>query len=106
MTKVKRANNVRPEKESVVQAPSAKATMSKMTVAQEIWFEIRNKSAPMFGLPDQKFSQYLKFHPLSPEKCYMISKASSILPMLEETFKDKFEFETVSKYIVATKKSQ
>jgi hypothetical protein len=83
---------------------SKRDEVKKPTVSQEIWSVIKNVKIPIFGLSNQLVSDHCEPIELDPSKCYLKIKASSVIPLLEETFKDQFNFEAAFKYLIVSKK--
>lgn len=75
-----------------------------ISVADQIWEEIKSKKIDMFSLPDQVVSQYCKPAVVEPSKCYLLASASSLLPSLETALGKNYNVELVTKYIVVSKK--
>jgi hypothetical protein len=74
------------------------------TVADQIWEEIKGKEILMFALPGQKVADYCTPVPIEPSRCFLTSKASSVLPALEEAIGKEYECSVADKYIIITKK--
>jgi|SRR5271166_769695 len=74
------------------------------TQAELIWNDIKDAKFPMFGMKDQTVADYCNPVWVDPSKCFLTTKASSALPLLEEIFADKYAFEAAHKYIVVSRK--
>lgn len=87
------------EKEKNTQPPAA--TLSE---ADKIWNEIKDKEIDMFSLPGQKVSDFCHQVPIDPSRCFLIFKASSVLPSLETAIGNKYECSSAEKYIIVSRK--
>jgi hypothetical protein len=74
------------------------------TVASEIWEEIKEKPIEMFALPNQLVHMYCKPIEIEPNKCYLKTTASSVLPALEAALGSKFEVERSTHFLVVARK--
>lgn len=87
------------------QATKDAATANAMqgTVAGEIWGEIQNLDIEMFALPNQKV--HMHCHPINiePNKLYLLTNSSAVLPSLEVSVGKKFAVELVDKFVVVSK---
>lgn len=85
------------ENKNVKQVPS---------VAEQIWTEIMNKDILMFALPGRKVADFCQPVLIEPSRCFLLAKASSVLPSLEEAIGKDYECSSVDKYIVITRKAK
>jgi hypothetical protein len=74
------------------------------SVAEKIWNEIKNKEIQMFSLPGKVVSDFCKPIQIEPSRCFLLFKASAVLPALEEAIGKAYECEAMDKYIVITRK--
>jgi len=77
----------------------------KLTVAGEIWEEIKDKNIDMFALPNQKVHMYCEPKEIEPTKCYLNAKASAVLPALEVSVGPKYSVERNAHFIVVSRKT-
>jgi hypothetical protein len=83
---------------------AAKETkQSDLTVAQQIWEDIKDKQINMFALPGQTVSQYCEPVLIEPSKCYLSAKVSAVLPALEEALKGLYLVERIDRFVVVEK---
>lgn len=82
----------------------AEKKLVKVTVASEIWEDIKDKSIEMFALPNQKVFMYCEPKEIEPSKCYLHVKASSVLPALETVLGSKYNVERNMHFVVVSKK--
>jgi hypothetical protein len=75
---------------------------SLTTEAGKIWASIKLLPIHIFGLSNQVVENYCFPVNISPDKLYLASKASAVLPALETTVAGKFVVELQDKYIVVT----
>lgn len=87
------------------QTPVAPAVPS-LSNAEKIWSEIKDKEIFMFALPGKKVSDFCQPVMIDPSRCFLIFRASSVLPSLEEVIGKEYVCEAVDKYIVITRKSK
>ena len=73
------------------------------TEAGAIWDEIKNKNIEIFALPDQKIHQHATPAPVEPSKLYLLTRATSALPVIETAVGKKFVVELVDKYVVVSR---
>jgi hypothetical protein len=83
----------------VTEAPAMPATEADL-----IWNEIKNKDIMMFSLPGQKVADYCRPMPVDPARCFLLYKAGSVVPAIENAIGDKFECLTADKYIIVSRK--
>ena len=76
--------------------------MVKMN-GQELWDTIKNKNIDVYAIV-KKVSDYCEFIAIDPNKCYLTTKASAVLPALEAALGDEYICSTVEKYILVEKK--
>lgn len=74
------------------------------TVAEQIWSEIKDKEILMFSLPSQKISDFCVPTPIEPSRCFLLSKASSVLPSIEVALGKDYEVSVADKYIIVSRK--
>jgi hypothetical protein len=75
-----------------------------LTVAEQIWEEIKDKEILMFSLPSQKISNFCQPVLIDPSRCFLLFKASSVLPSLEEAVGKNYECSAADKYIIVARK--
>lgn len=80
------------------------AEQSKFAEADKIWKEIKDKPLQMFALTGQKVSDYCNPVNIEPNRCFLLYKASSVIPALEEAIGTKFNCEAMYKYVVVSRK--
>lgn len=76
----------------------------ELTESQKIWEEIKDIDLLMFSLPNQKVSDFCYPFPLDPSKCFILPKASAVLPALEEAIGKNFDCVMMDKYIMVSRK--
>ncbi len=96
MEKKKNKKTVLETKKEAVVAPAP-------TEAVKIWDEIKNKNILMFALPDQKVHQYCKPVMVEPNRLYLLTTASAVLPSLEHALGPKYVVELLDKYTVVSR---
>lgn len=70
--------------------------------SQEIWEEIKEKEINMFAL-SSKVSDYCEYKPIDTIKCFLVCKATAVLPALEIALGNKYTCSLVDKYVVVEK---
>lgn len=75
-----------------------------LTEAEKIWNEIKDKDIQMFSLPVQKVASFCQPVLIDPSRCFLLFKASAVLPMLEETLGENYECSAADKYIIVSRK--
>lgn len=83
---------------------SKETVAPKETVAEKIWNEIRDKEIQMFSLPGKTIGDFCQPVLIEPSRCFLVFKASAVLPALEEAVGKNFTCEAMDKYIVVTRK--
>jgi hypothetical protein len=83
---------------------TTKSQTVSLTEAEKIWSEIKDKPISMFALKNAKISDYCLPQTVMPTKCFLITKASAVLPALEEAIGASFVCEAMNKYIVISRK--
>lgn len=73
------------------------------TESGKIWSEIKDKSIEMFALPNQKVHQYCQPKPVDPDKLYLVSTATSVLPALELAIGKDYAVELANRFIIVTR---
>jgi hypothetical protein len=84
---------------------SAPPSPVKKTQGEEIWNEIKDKQINMFALPGQTVSSYAQPVPIEPTRCFLLLRASSAVPAIEEALGDKYGFEIMDKYMIISRKN-
>jgi len=74
------------------------------TESDKIWEDIKNVELNLFGLPNQRVEEYCAVATVEPSKLYLITKASAVLPALEEAVSGKYVVESQMKWIVVSRK--
>lgn len=99
-----------------VATPVVMPAQQPPTPAEQIWAEIKDKEILMFSLPGQVVSNYCQPVFIDPTRCFLVSKASSVLPGLEEALRPKkdprtgelvgheYELTAADKYIIVSRK--
>lgn len=103
----KKAHKPEQVETSVAQQPEQSATKvaaPQQTEADKIWSEIKDRKLAMFALNNAKVSDYCRPEKVMPMKCFLVAKASSVLPALEEALGATFVCEAMNKYIVVSRK--
>lgn len=77
--------------------------MLEGTEAGKIWSEIKDRTIEMFSLPNQKVNQYCSPRFIDPEKLYLLTTATSVLPSLETALGANFIVELADKYTVVSR---
>lgn len=72
----------------------------KQTAADQIWNEIRRLPIEMFGLPGQIVEMHVAPTPLDPSRCFLVARASAVLPSLESALGVNLAHPEQSKYLV------
>lgn len=93
---VKKAETVKPAENKVV-APQKQEW-------EKIWAEIKDKKMEIFSLPAQPISKYCKPILVNPQKLYLTSTVSAVLPALESTLAPKYNVDRDGSMIVVTRK--
>lgn len=76
------------------------------TVADQIWNEIKDKPLALFALPNQLVHQHCQPAPVDPARCFLLYKASALLPAVESAIGPDYTCETMDKYIVVSRKEK
>jgi hypothetical protein len=92
------------DKKNTEQSPPETATfkfdkLSGGTEASNIWNEIKDKNIDMFALPNQKVCQYCEPIMIDPDKLYLRTTSSSVLPALESACGKNFLVELTDRYV-------
>jgi hypothetical protein len=74
----------------------------QVTEAEKIWAEIRFRPIDMFGLPNQIVEQHATPFPADPNKLFLTTRSSAVLPSLEVTCKD-FVVEAADRFITVSR---
>lgn len=74
------------------------------SIAEEIWTDIKDKEIQMFSLPGQKVSDYCGPVLIDPSRCFLLFKASAVLPSLEAAVGSGYECYAAGKYIIVARK--
>lgn len=77
-----------------------------LTEAEKIWNEIKDKEINMFSLPYRKVSDFCQPSLVDPSRCFLLFRASAVLPSLEATLGDAFECTAADKYIIVARKAK
>jgi len=84
---------------------SAPPSPVKKTQGEEIWNEIKSKQINMFALPGQTIENFAQPVPIEPSRCFLLLKASSAVPAIEDALGDKYAFEIMDKYMIIPRKN-
>lgn len=71
--------------------------------SDKIWNEIKDKTIEMFALPDQKVHQYCDPQFIEPTKCYLVVRATSVLPALETALGSKYSLDRMDRFVVVAR---
>lgn len=74
-----------------------------VSVADQIWSEIKGKPLEMFALPPQPVESIFTVIPADTTKLYLSFTVSSALPALETALGSKYNVELVDKYVVVSR---
>ena len=72
--------------------------------ADLIWEEIKDKKIQVFSLPEQTVSAYCTPTSIEPSKLYLLSNASSLLPVLETALDGSFSVDRFERFITVSRK--
>jgi hypothetical protein len=72
------------------------------TEAEKIWSEIRNRPIDMFGLPNQTVEQHATPQYIDPNKLFLVTRSSAVLPSLEIACKE-FTFELAGRFVLVSR---
>ena len=75
----------------------------KLTEADRLWAEIKDKNIEMFALPSQKVSHHCTPTFVEPSKLYLLARSSAVLPALEVACGKGYVVELVDKYMVVSR---
>ena len=78
---------------------------ASLSVADQLWSEIKDKPLEMFALPPQPVSSMFNIVPVGADKLYLTFSVSAALPALENALGSKYQVELVNKYVVVSKVS-
>lgn len=96
-------------KKKITKNPSEEVSVNKpdLTQADRIWNEIKDLGLGIFSLPNQIVSNYYKKINVMPDKLYLVAltKATSVLPLLEAVISSKYLVEQVDRFIIITPKN-
>ena len=81
-------------------------TEVKLTEADKLWAEIKDRDIEMFALPSQKVSHHCTPTFVEPSKLYLIARSSAVLPALELVCGKAYVVELVDKYMVVSRSKQ
>jgi hypothetical protein len=73
------------------------------TEAGKIWTEIKDRRIEMFSLPDQTIAQYASPAPIEPSKLYLLTRATSVLPAIEQALGGHYTVELADRYVVVSR---
>ena len=73
------------------------------TEAGKIWSEIKDKNIDMFALPNQKIHQYAQPRLIEPDKLYLLTTATSVLPALELSLGNNYYVEMSGRFVVVSR---
>lgn len=74
--------------------------------SQVIWDEIKNIEVSMFGLPEQKISNFCSPVFLDDKILFLNYKLAAVFPVLEEKFRSKYLVDTEGKMLKIIRVSQ
>ena len=74
--------------------------------SDKIWQEIKGLQLNLFGLPNQTIEKNCVPQLVEPSKLYLIISSGAVYPALDEILSSKFNLETISKYIVVSRKEK
>lgn len=94
---------VAPVAAAVVQSKSDFDQSAAGTEAGAIWNEIKNKSIDMFSLPDQRVWQHCDPVFIEPNRLYLRTRSTSVLPSLEVSCGKSLVAELVDKYVIVAR---
>jgi hypothetical protein len=75
----------------------------KASTAETIWNDIKDRNIDMFALSGAKVSDYCKPVEIDPSRCFLLFKASAVLPALEAAVAGKYDIEIADRYIIVSK---
>lgn len=78
--------------------PVAKKAVEK-TQAELIWEELKDLEVSMFGLPEQKVSNFCSPVYLDDKVLFLNYKVAAVLPVLEEKFRTKYVVDAEGKML-------
>jgi hypothetical protein len=81
-------------------------TDTSTTVADQIWNEIKDKPIALFALPNKRVSDHCQPVTIDPSRCFLLHKASALLPAVEAAIGSDYTCETMDKYIVVARKEK
>lgn len=76
-----------------------KLTAIKSTKSKQIWEDIKDKTLDVFATP-AKVSDFCEYLEIDPQKCYLTSTASAVLPALEAALGANYVCNVADRYIV------
>ena len=76
----------------------------EMTVAEKIWFDIKDKPINMFALKNQTPAKYCQPLFIEPNRLYLTFSIGSVLPALETAF-GEYNIEMSGQFIFVSPKS-
>lgn len=76
---------------------------ANLSVADQLWAEIKNKPLEMFALPAQPVETVFTAIPADPNKLYLVFTVSAALPALETALGSAYNVELVDKYVVVSR---
>jgi len=79
-----------------------KQTTSQQSVSKTIWAEIKDKDIDVFAMVS-KVSDYCEYIDIDEKKCYLVCKATAVLPALEMALGSNYKCNSSDKYIVIEK---
>ena|ERR1700733_11198166 len=88
--------------------PAQPVSPSPMSVADQIWNDIKDREVMMFSIPNQYLSMYCDPISLDPSKCFLKYKVSAVIPAVEEAIganreNSKYNLEVQKDYIIISR---
>lgn len=84
-------------------APPTPPSVPNVSEADKIWAEIRFRPIDMFGLPNQIVEQHVTPFPADPNKLFLTTRSTAVLPSLEATLGKEFVVELADKFLIVTR---
>lgn len=76
----------------------------EQTMADKIWAQLKDQPLEMFGLSNQKVSDWCSPQQVEPTKLYVVIKVGAVLQALIDRFGFKFDIEMNNKWAVISPK--
>lgn len=95
--------NIKKVEEFVAKKKATVESLLEGTEAGVIWDEIKDKAIEIFALPNQTISMHATPSPVEPSRLYLLTRSSSVLPVIEMTIGKNYTVELADKYTIVAR---